>query len=99
MFADGQFDFCSTWEERLSLWAKTWRANRNEPASRGRQILTRESCEMFFYLNRMKLCDKKSVLFTITENIEMRLFSSEEETLIITTQEKEENTFEQVCSS
>ncbi|MEQ2282844.1 hypothetical protein AMECASPLE_004956 [Ameca splendens] len=44
----------------------------------------------------MKLCDKRSVLLAVTENIEMRLFSSEEESVIITTQErKEENTFEQ----
>ncbi|XP_023195862.1 uncharacterized protein LOC111609764 [Xiphophorus maculatus] len=39
----------------------------------------------------MKLCDKKSALLGITENIEMRLFSLEEETGIIATQEKEEN--------
>ncbi|XP_012706538.2 G2/M phase-specific E3 ubiquitin-protein ligase [Fundulus heteroclitus] len=44
----------------------------------------------------MKLCDKRSVLLAITENIEMRLFSSEEEHVVMTTQEKkEENTFEQ----
>ncbi|XP_043985693.1 uncharacterized protein LOC122838803 isoform X2 [Gambusia affinis] len=37
----------------------------------------------------MKLCDKKSALLGIAENIEMRLFSLEEETVTMTMQEKE----------
>uniref|UniRef100_A0A3B3XMS8 HECT domain-containing protein n=1 Tax=Poecilia mexicana TaxID=48701 RepID=A0A3B3XMS8_9TELE len=41
-------------------------------------------------LSWMELCEKKSALLGIAENIEMRLFSSKEESVIITTQEKQE---------
>ncbi|PWA21129.1 hypothetical protein CCH79_00009516 [Gambusia affinis] len=41
------------------------------------------------HLLTMKLCDKKSALLGIAENIEMRLFSLEEETVTMTMQEKE----------
>ncbi|XP_014833150.1 PREDICTED: uncharacterized protein LOC106910941 isoform X2 [Poecilia mexicana] len=44
----------------------------------------------FVSLDRMELCEKKSALLGIAENIEMRLFSSKEESVIITTQEKQE---------
>ncbi|XP_038150974.1 uncharacterized protein LOC119789863 [Cyprinodon tularosa] len=44
----------------------------------------------------MRLCDRRPAYLVITENIEMRLFSSEEVCEMVTTQEKkEENAFEQ----
>lgn len=46
----------------------------------------------------MKLGERKVALLAITENIEMKLFSSEEACVVTSTPAKEEEqSFEQVC--